>query len=86
MFVWVVHEADDVDSRVDPGTLQPTAIRVGDLPLDVAAGTGAAWVAIGEASAVSRIDPSSGEVRTIELGARPEAVAVGGATVYVAVR
>lgn len=83
--VWVLHESNDTMSKVDPDSLQGVAVRVGDLPVDVAVGGGWVWVANAEDGTVSRVNPISNEVQVIETGNGPQAVAVEGDTVFVAV-
>lgn len=84
-FVWVLHESDDMMSKVDPDSLQAVTVHVGNLPVDVAVGGGWVWVANAEDGTVSRVNPTSNEVQVIETGNSPQGVAVEGDRVFVAV-
>lgn len=74
--------------RVDPetGAVAP-AIEVGNRPLAIAYGEGAAWVLKGIDGTVSRIDPDRSNVTdVIPVGGDPSAIAVSEDGVWVALR
>jgi YVTN family beta-propeller protein len=85
--VWVVDDADDTLTRIDPGSenavLQTTSL--GGEPSAVAVGDGAVWVANAEHDTVAKVDPDgSGVTGTTKVGRRPTGVAVGEDAVWVA--
>jgi streptogramin lyase len=73
--VWIVDNASSQIWQVDPGSptgrSAPSIVRsipLSGVPLGVAVGAGAVWVATAEGD-VSRIEPTSGRVTTIQLDA-----------------
>jgi streptogramin lyase len=72
-------------ARIDPNSLQVTAIRVGRGPSGVAVGAGSVWVANGLERTLTRIDSASGAVlrRRIALRFAPMGVAFGGGSVWI---
>jgi sugar lactone lactonase YvrE len=73
--VWIVDNAGSQIWQVDPGSptgrSAPSIVRsipLSGVPLGVAVGAGAVWVATAEGD-VSRIEPTSGRVTTIQLDA-----------------
>jgi DNA-binding beta-propeller fold protein YncE len=81
--VWVVHPRNDEVSWVNPETLRlRETIPVGNQPIDVIAGSGAAWVSNSLDGSVTRIE--DGRASEVEIGAAPGGLAVGADGVWVA--
>jgi class 3 adenylate cyclase/streptogramin lyase len=81
--VWVVHPRDDGVSWVNPETLGlRRTIPVGNQPVDVVAGSGAAWVSNSLDGTVTRIE--DGRASEIDIGAVAGGLAVGADGVWVA--
>jgi DNA-binding beta-propeller fold protein YncE len=61
-------------------------IQVGNLPVAIAAGSGAVWVANEGDGTVDRIDPVTGDVTKggIQVGGRPDGIVAGAGAVWVA--
>jgi DNA-binding SARP family transcriptional activator/DNA-binding beta-propeller fold protein YncE len=73
-------------SRISPATNRVTStIRLGAMPVALAAGAGAVWAVLPAAGKVVRIDAESESVETIPVSGAPTAVAVGREAVWVAV-
>jgi YVTN family beta-propeller protein len=84
--VWVRDTRGDAIWRLDPRTLERTAIvQTGTDPVAMAVGEGAVWVANAGDGSVSRVDPqSNASLRAISVGNQPSAIAVGDGAVWVA--
>jgi ABC-type branched-subunit amino acid transport system substrate-binding protein/DNA-binding beta-propeller fold protein YncE len=62
--IWVLSQEDRTVARIDSETKAVVKFRTRGVPVDIAAGAGAVWLATaqGDSRFVSRIDPSTGEV------------------------
>jgi len=84
---WVTNSGDGTVSRVSTVTNRAVdTIQVGNLPVAIAAGSGAVWVANQGDNTVDRIDPATSTVtkRGIQVGGRPDGIAAGAGAVWVA--
>jgi streptogramin lyase len=83
--VWVPALGSRGLVRIDLATSEATEIRLDDLPLSIAAGADALWVALEQSRSVARLDPVDGSViATIAVDSRARGVAVGGGAVWAA--
>jgi YVTN family beta-propeller protein len=85
--VWVANSGDGTVSRISPATDQRVGppIRVGNLPVAIAAGRSGVWVANQGDDTVQRINPVTGVVsRPVGVGGLPDGIAVGPRAVWVA--
>ena len=89
--VWIVDNASSQIWQVDPGSptgrSAPSIVRsipLSGVPLGVAVGAGAVWVATAEGD-VSRIEPTSGRVTTIQLDATLASIDATDESVFVGV-
>jgi serine/threonine protein kinase len=81
---WAVDTVNDVVRRVDAASNRlAETFPTGRLPLAVAVGFGAVWVANSRDGTVTRYDPSTANISTIRVGGTPVSLAVGEGGVWV---
>jgi serine/threonine protein kinase len=81
---WAVDTVNDGVRRVDAASNRlAETFPTGRLPLGIAVGFGAVWVANSRDGTVTRYDPTTADITTIRVGGKPVAVAVGEGGVWV---
>jgi DNA-binding beta-propeller fold protein YncE len=81
---WAVDTVNDRVRRVDAASNRlAETFPTGRLPLGIAVGFGAVWVANSRDGTVTRYDPSTADISTIRVGGTPVALATGEDGVWV---
>jgi serine/threonine protein kinase len=81
---WAVDTLNDLVHRVDAASNKlAETFPTGRLPLGLAVGFGAVWVANSRDGTVTRYDPSTADISTIRVGGTPISLAVGEGGVWV---